>query len=33
MSVLIESGITEPDTELRLLKEWPDLIQISDAAV
>ena len=33
MSVLIESGITEPDTELKLLKEWPDLIQIAEAAV
>ena len=33
MTVLIEAGVTAPDSELKLLKEWPDLIQISDAAV
>eukprot|EP01084_Bolivina_argentea_P094270 169465_1 len=30
-SILIESGITDP-LDLKLLKEWPDLIQIADAS-
>lgn len=32
-STLVQSGITHPNEELHILKEWPDLIQIADTAV
>ncbi|ETO09789.1 NOL1/NOP2/Sun family protein, partial [Reticulomyxa filosa] len=32
MCAIVDAGIDEPDTQLPILKEWPDLIQIAEQA-